>query len=211
MEILSKLRLKLSKLGIYNIKDYGKNNKVEIHKPIFFRKSKIKIYGNNNKIVIKENAYLHNVTIRIGFPDCPINNCNITIGSRTGFNSADIQLGESGSFLTIGDDCMFSFNVEIACTDTHSITDLDGNLLNVGKSIEIGSHVWGCKEIKILKNTKIPDNCIIAQNSIVTKKFEKQNCVIAGNPARVVKENTNWHRERPERYRTKNENNTNYN
>lgn len=211
MKIISKLRYELSKLGLYDIKTYGKNNKIDIKKPIFFRKSKIRIYGNNNTILIDEHAYLHNVTVRIGFPDCPINNCNIVIGKKTGFNSADIQLGESGSSLTIGDDCMFSFNVEITCTDTHSITDLEGNLLNIGKNIEIGSHVWGCKEIKILKNTKIPDNCIIAQNSIVTKKFEKQSCVIAGNPARIVKENIYWHRERPEHFRRKNENNPNIN
>ena len=95
---------------------------------------------------------------------------------------------------------MFSFDVEIACTDTHAITDLEGNLINIGKRIEIGSHVWICKEVKILKNTKIPNNCIVAQNSIVTKKFDKENCVIAGNPAKVVKENINWSRTRPEKF-----------
>lgn len=208
MYIFSKLRLILGRLTAVNCKCCGKNNIVDVDKPIFFRKSKIRIYGDNNKIFIKRNAYLHNTTIRVGFPDCPINDCTIIIGEKSGFNSADIQLGESGSSLIIGDDSMFSFNVEISCTDTHAITDLEGNLLNVGKSIEIGSHVWVCKEVKILKNTKIPNNCIVAQNSIVTKKFDKENCVIAGNPAKVVKENINWLRTRPEKYRRLNENNS---
>lgn len=176
----------------------GCENKLNIAKSAYLRKSKIKIYGNNNLVEIDENCYLHNFYLRIGFPDTPINDCVVKIGSSTTFNSCDIQLGESSSSLLIGNDCMFSFDVEIACTDTHAITDLDGNLLNLGKSIEIGTHVWVCKEVKILKNTKIPNNCIVAQNSIVTKKFDKENCVIAGNPAKVVKEKINWHRKRTE-------------
>lgn len=188
------------KFDFLNIKTFGENNVVNIAKSAFFRKSKIKVWGNNNTILIDEQAYLHKTNIRIGFPDCPINNCVINIGKHTSINSADIQLGESDSSVIIGDDSMFSFDVEISCTDTHSITDLDGNLLNVGKNITVGSHVWVCKEVKILKNTRIPDNCIVAQNSIVTKQFTNENCVLAGNPAKVVKENINWHRERPEVY-----------
>ena len=182
------------------IRDFGKNNSVEIDKNAYLRKTSINIYGSNNKIIIDEWTYIHDSVITIGFPECPINNCLVKIGKLTTANSMDIMLGESSSEVLIGENCMISFNVEITCTDTHSILDSDGNLLNKGKSVDIGNNVWLCKNITILKNTKISDNSIVAQGSIVTKKFEQQNVVIAGNPAKIVKEGIKWDRKRPEEY-----------
>ena len=195
-----KLMLKrfINKLIPDDIKISGKNNNIKISQSSYRRKFSLKIYGNNNTVEIGDNSYLHNVKIRIGFPDCPIENCLVKIGAKTSFNSAEIQLGESESSIIIGDNCMFSFNIEITCTDTHSVLDLEGNLLNRGENITIGNHVWVGKEAKILKNTSISDNCIVAQNSIVTKKFDTKNAVIAGNPAKIVKENINWVKTRPQ-------------
>ena len=183
-----------------SLKLKGENNKVDISQNSHLRKVKIKIYGNNNTVNIGEGTYLHNVSINIGFPECPINDCRIEIKDKTSINSADIQLGENNSSVDIGEDCMLSFNVEITCSDTHSILDLNNNLQNIGKNITIGSHVWICKDVKICKNTQIPDNCIVAQGSIVTKVFTQKNSVIAGNPARVVKNDIKWDRSRPQEY-----------
>ena len=187
-----------SRIFSVNIKKDGINNTVNIPHSVYLRKVRIKIYGNNNKIIFGEHTYLHNVHIRVGFPDCPINNTIIKIGERTSFNSADIQLGESNSSLIVGKNCMFSFNVEIACSDTHAIMDKNSKLINKGENITIGSNVWVCKNVSIMKNTQIPDNCIVAQNSVVTKKFDEKNSVIAGNPARTVKRDINWSRKRPQ-------------
>ena len=198
MKFIKKLIQKY--INLVNIKNNGYNNSIEISDNVHLRKVRIKIHGNNNKIIIKKNAYLHNVHIRVGFRDSKINNTTIEIGENTSFNSADFQLGEDGSTITIGDDCMFSFNIEIACSDTHSITDLQGNLLNKGKSITIGSHVWVCKDVKIMKNTCVPPNSVIAQGSIVTGRFHEKNSIIAGIPAKIVKKDINWLRQRPNEY-----------
>ena len=180
--------------------NHGNGNEINIAKTAYFRKTRFQIYGNNNKVFIDENVYMHNAHIRIGFSDCPVNNCILKIGKNTAFNSLDMQLGEEGSIVEIGDNSMFSFHVEICCTDTHAILDNEGNLLNRGESIKIGSHVWVCKNVVITKNTEIPDNCIVAQGSIVTKKFSDKNCVIAGVPARVVKKDINWDAKRPQKF-----------
>ena len=198
-----KLMLKrfINKLIPDDIKISGKNNNIKISQSSYRRKFSLKIYGNNNTVEIGDNSYLHNVKIRIGFPDCPIENCLVKIGAKTSFNSAEIQLGESESSIIIGDNCMFSFNIEITCTDTHSVLDMEDNIINKGENIIIGNHVWVGKEAKILKNTQIADNCIVAQNSIVTKKFDTKNAVIAGNPAKIVKENITWSNIRANNYK----------
>ena len=115
-----------------------------------------------------------------------------------------LQIGEDNNVVDIGDDCRCSYNIELNCTDHHSIFDDEGNLLNIGKNITVGNHVWICKDVRIMKNTNIPDGCIVAQGSIVTKKFEKGNCVIAGNPAKVAKENIYWDRIRPNNFLKRN-------
>jgi len=184
--------------GKPKISSRGINNLIDIAKSAYTRKLKIKIYGSNNEIKIADNAYIHNTYISIGFPDTPINNCKIIIGAKSSINSASIQLGESDSEVIIGDNCMFSFNVELACTDTHSILDMEDNLINKGKFIHIGSKVWICKNVCILKNSNIPDGCIVAQGAVVSKQFDEKNAVIAGNSARVVKSNIKWSEIRPE-------------
>jgi acetyltransferase-like isoleucine patch superfamily enzyme len=205
--MIKKLKSFISKKFTVKLKNKGNNNLINIDKSVYLRKVKINIYGDNNKIEISKNAYLHNVVFRIGFPDCPVNNCTIKIGESTSFNSAEIQFGEDNSEILIGDNCMFSFNIEITCSDTHSILDENGNIINVGKSIIIGNNVWICKNATIMKNSKIPDNCVVAQNCVITKEFDKQNSVLAGIPARIVKENISWTRERPNNFIKRRKNN----
>ena len=171
------------------INHHGKNNEFICPNSARLKRIKIDFWGNNNKIIIGENTYLNNTKIIIGFPNCPVENCTIQIGNKTSFNSLYLQMGEDNSSVIIGENCRCSYNIELNCTDHHSIFDKEGNILNIGKKISIGNHVWICKDVRILKNSNIPDGCVIAQGSIVTKNFDKENCVIAGNPAKVVKEN----------------------
>ena len=37
-------------------------------------------------------------------------------------------------------------------------------------------------------NEKIADNVIIGANTVVTKSFDKEGVIIAGNPAKIIKE-----------------------
>ncbi|MBQ8668145.1 acyltransferase [bacterium] len=178
----------------------GKNNIINIHESAYTKRVRIHIFGNNNTIQIEEGTYLHDFKIIIGFPNCPIENCTIKIGKKTSFNSAQIQIGESNSQIDIGPNCRFAHGIEINCTDHHSILDENGQLLNKGEYIKIGEHVWVCRAATIMKNTTIPNGCVVATRSVVTKNFDKENCIIAGCPAKIVKENIRWDRERPQNY-----------
>lgn len=57
-----------------------------------------------------------------------------------------------------------------------------------GESISIGSDVWVGANATILKGARIGDGCIIATGSVVLRGDYPPRSVIAGNPARVVKE-----------------------
>lgn len=52
--------------------------------------------------------------------------------------------------------------------------------------IIIGKNCWIGQNVRIQKGVSIGDNCIIAANSVVTKGAPA-NCILAGNPAKIVK------------------------
>ena len=73
----------------------------------------------------------------------------------------------------------------------HFFANYDCIFLDVAP-IVIGNHVWISADCKVLKGVTVPNNCIIGTNSVVTKKFTEENCIIAGNPAGVLKREVNW-------------------
>lgn len=52
--------------------------------------------------------------------------------------------------------------------------------------IIIGENCWIGSNVRICKGVTIGDNSIVAANSVVTKDVPA-NCIVAGNPAKVVK------------------------
>ena len=52
------------------------------------------------------------------------------------------------------------------------------------------------------KNTIIGSNNVVASNTVLSRKYEKQNTIIAGNPARIVKEGVIWKSNQPLKKKT---------
>lgn len=97
--------------------------------------------------------------------------------------------------ISIGNDCMFSHDVSIILGG-HSIFDLETkeNISMIGqKYIKIGDHVWLGKNVVILHNAEVGKGSIVGASSVVKIKTE-ENCVLAGNPARIIKTNCTWDR-----------------
>lgn len=165
------------------------------------------IYGNNNKVVFGENIFWVG-SIHIGLTDLPVDNCSVVIGDNSTSNGCNIRICEDNTNVEIGLDCMFSSGINIWASDTHTITDMDGNCLNVGKYVKIGNHVWIGSNVSIAKNTVVADGCVVGMATVLTGKHDEQNCVIAGNPSKKVKQNIKWDRRRPKQYikEEKNEN-----
>lgn len=108
----------------------------------------------------------------------------------------------SGKKVVIGRDCMFSFGIHLQSGDGHSIFDVKtGQNINsmpyksisVKDQIVLGEHVWVSANSFILNGTNIGNGSIIGGNSTVKGVFPN-NCVIAGNPSKLVKRDISWSR-----------------
>lgn len=187
-----------------NIK--GKGNIVEID-DVYSHDSRltIKIIGNGNIVKIGNTSLLKAV-MQIGLPKTPVENCTLSIGNGSGCCDARFMMCEDNYQIIIGQKVMISDNVQIWCTDTHSVVDMEGNLLNEGKEVKIGDHVWIGRDVHISKNTYIADNSIVGWGSIVTGKHTEPNVILAGVPARVVKRNVTWDGRNPKTYLAENRN-----
>jgi acetyltransferase-like isoleucine patch superfamily enzyme len=92
--------------------------------------------------------------------------------------------------LTIGNNCIISWNCQILDEDFHEISYSER--ISKPNEISIGNHVWiGCN-VKIYKGTIIPDGCVIAAGSIVCGVFTEKNALIGGNPAKIIKQDISW-------------------
>lgn len=95
--------------------------------------------------------------------------------------------------IQFGKSVLLSFRILLMDTDTHHILSAQNRIiLNPNKSIVIGDNVWiGCNSI-ILKGTEISNNSIVGAGTVVAKQFDKSHLIIAGNPARIIKEEVVW-------------------
>lgn len=165
----------------------------------------IEIYGDNNKVEIDPSVKKWDGRIVIGNPgtNTPTHNCLVRIGKNSDSNGVWIDLLEDNSAVIIGNNCMLSWNIHIFASDSHTIYDAKTKkLLNWGKEIIIGDNVWVAMDCTVLKNSFIAKNCVVGASAVVAGKFTEENCVIAGNPAKVVKRGVAWDRRMPKEYIT---------
>jgi acetyltransferase-like isoleucine patch superfamily enzyme len=94
----------------------------------------------------------------------------------------------------LGENCLLSNEIDIRSGDGHAIYNSDKKRLNPDKDINIGNHGWIGKRVMILKGVSIAEGCIVGAGSLVNKQFLEKKCVIAGNPAKVIKHEIAWKR-----------------
>ena len=87
---------------------------------------------------------------------------------------------------------MIAWQSIIMDTDQHAIYDENKEIINENKEIIIGNNVWVGARSFILKGSVIKDGCIIGANTTITKPFENEYSIIAGNPPKILKESVTW-------------------
>lgn len=182
-----KLVMKLTKV------EYGKNLLLK-GVPIIFNKSGARLSIGDN-VTIKS-SFLSNL---VGLYSRTIivtraPGAEITIGNGVGISGATIYARKK---IVIGDNTAIGGNCKILDNDFHPI-DMEDRIkllqdsnggdseLIPAKEIHIGKNCFiGCNSI-ILKGTILGDGCVVGAGAVVSGKFE-DNCVIAGNPAKVIR------------------------
>nr|WP_257985630.1 acyltransferase [Bacillus canaveralius] len=170
---------------------FGDNNTVRLGDKCFLNNVKVYINGNNNKVIVGNRVALLNTEIYI-----EDDNNEVIIGDKTTiFGNTHLACIE-GKRIIIGNDCMFSSDIVFRTGDSHSIITRNGIRVNESKDIIIGNHVWIGNKVIITKGAYVCDNSIVGTGAIVTKHFNEEGVVLAGNPAKIIKKNINWLRER---------------
>lgn len=172
---------------------YGKNLLLK-GVPVIFNKSGANLTIGDNVTV--KSSFLSNL---VGLYSRTIivtraPGAEIIIGNNVGISGATIY---ARSRIEIGENTCIGGNTKILDNDFHPIevkarnrllNDLNGgdSELVPSKPIKIGKNCFvGCNSI-ILKGTVLGDGCVVGAGAVVSGKFG-DNCVIAGNPARVIK------------------------
>lgn len=145
--------------------------------------------------------------VKISGPNIRIGKCVTLIGDR----SAPVKIGvwgrelDTGSItigdyvllspgsrvsasdeITIGDSVMFANGVYVTDSDWHGLYDRTARDEKVAP-VHIGENVWLGDHATVLKGVTIGENSVVAARAVVTRDVPA-NVVVAGNPARVVKE-----------------------
>ena len=193
----------------------GKNNSLKIDTAARLTNCKINIIGNSNLITIEEGSILNNVLIfirgshnkifiskevkfnRAGELWIEDKNCELHIGKNSTFEDTHIAVTETNSKVIIGVDCMLANDIDIRTGDSHSIIDTQLNKrINHAKDVTIADHVWVGAHTSLLKGSSLASNSIVATRSVVTKSFDEEGVLVAGIPAKIIKHNITWDRER---------------
>ncbi len=134
-----------------------------------------KIVGINRKVPFP-------VTFRatvVGWENIEFDKDNITI-----FQKAGNYYQASDAKIKVGKDCFIACNVGII-TSNHDVNDLTKHV--PGKDVIIGARSWIGMNSTILPGVVLGEKTIVGAGSVVTKSFPDGNCIIAGNPAKIIR------------------------
>jgi acetyltransferase-like isoleucine patch superfamily enzyme len=113
---------------------------------------------------------------------------SIHVGKNTWINNGFSAIAEKRS-IKIGENCLIGHDVFIIDSNFHCLDPVArhrGGHVSVG-DVEIMNNVFIGSRVTILKNTRIGSGSVVAAGSLVSGHFPS-NCVIAGNPALVIRQ-----------------------
>ena len=165
----------------------GKRNRLIVGKNVRIRDAIIR-FDADDGVVLLEDSVQYRGIIRLG------RECKVKLGKRlTVTERCYISCGEKTK-VEVGEDCMFASYNQIRTDDAHPIFNITTKeRVNPSRSIFIGEHVWLGYEAVILGGAYIGSGSVVGMRSIANKTYHS-NTMIAGIPAKVVKNDVAWER-----------------
>ena len=94
--------------------------------------------------------------------------------------------------IEFGAGCLLSWDVLVMDSDFHAIFDANDERINDDEPVSVGDGVWmGCRTL-VLKGVTIENGCVIGANTTLSRSIDGEKKLIAGNPARVVRDDVQW-------------------
>lgn len=177
--------LEIKKNGVKGYWHYGTNE-------VFYHDTlpdnlQISFQGAHSSVYIGENLIIDECRLLLG------NRAKVKIGNNVRIVIAECHVAYSS--MNIGDDCLFGKYVVIRTHDSHHIFDKDtGKRINQAKNVNVSNQVWLCAQCKLLPGADIGVGSVVAANAVTSSKFPN-NVIIAGVPAKVIRENIVWSRD----------------
>lgn len=166
----------------------GRNNTVTVGEETFISNAIMNIKGSDNQVIIGDDGFVNGLQLTLEG-----NGNRVLIGNNVFILDDTRMIVVDGSSLVLGNGCMLSDRIDIRTTDNHSIFDrTTGERINNEENITIGDNVWIGTGVNILKGAVLPSGTIVGARSVVTRQFDKENCIIVGNPAKKVRDNIQW-------------------
>ena len=188
--IKGRRRLKSRMRGVFmkktKIINHGRSNRLTINEGTRIYNTKIEFFGDGCEVIIDSGCVLKNVEIWIS------DKSKIEIGHNSHFAGSTHLACIEGRIIHIGAKCLFSNEITLRTGDSHSVVDMEGKRINPSADIFIEDHVWVGHRVIILKGAKIGHDSIIGTGALVTGKEYKPNIILAGVPAKAIRENVNW-------------------
>lgn len=169
----------------------GRNNVLEIGPGAMLWNVHLQLTGNN--LICRIGA---RTRVRGGTLIVTDQHSRLEIGDLTTMTGPMI-VAQGGRSVTLGQDCMVAYGSDIRCSDGHSVIDrATGASLNPAADVRIGNHVWIGIHSQILKGITIADHAIVAARAVVTRPVPG-GTIVAGNPAKPIRDGVTWDRQRP--------------
>ena len=127
----------------------------------------------------------------------------VQIGEHCTFHAPrTINIDVTQPFLIkIGNNVEFTGNIVVLCHDLawSVFKNKTGEIIASNKSVEIGDNVFIGMHTVILRGVHVGNNVIIGAGTIITKDIP-DNCVVAGNPAKVIMKLDDYYNKRKKNY-----------
>ncbi len=158
-----------------------------------FLKLRVKRYNRSSALLL----WLRPILLRKIFAKCGAN-AYIEPPFHANFGGKHVRVGDNfyANFnltlvddgnINIGNDCMFGPNVTIVTASHPVAPEKRRGGYQFNKDVNIGNDVWLAANVIILPGVTIGDGSVVAAGAVVNKDVPA-NVVVAGVPARIVKE-----------------------
>lgn len=163
----------------------GVGNKIYIDSETKFVNSTL-LLGSDSYIHFSKSTW-HSLTVNNKLHNGGV----LFVGEESSGRQIKINLlGDNVCF--IDDSCLLDEGTRIFCSDSHSIVNKEGFILNQNADVIFGKNVWCAANSIILKGSKIGDNSVITAGSIYSLNDGEGNSVFSGNPARLSLSDIQW-------------------